>query len=147
MLVTPRNKSVFICLIGFLYLTSPFVEGYRLYNDLLAGAYDPHRDSFGLPMTLFLIAWFAGLPFIIGFMVWAWFRYSPGASLFGFNPERFGWSVLWTLIFGYLFFDTLLITVINIDTFYPAEIFQNLLVAYMFLVIRAIFVFQGLNAK
>lgn len=142
MFTTPRDKSVFVCLISLLYLTSPIVEFNRLYSDFLRGAFPPDRDSIGVPIELFLIVWLAGIPLVLGFTVWAALRYLPKVSLLGFNRESFAWSAIWTLIFGYFTLDTLLVTLLNISGGYLFETIQGLLLTYLFLVIRATIVFQ-----
>src|SRR5215210_3899380 len=129
-LKTPKEGLSFLMLTFFVYVTAPFFEWLNLQNDLATGKLPTNADSIGLGFAFFLVSWILFAPFVLGFTVWIVQEYPAQISLFGFNRKRPLWSLIWTLIFAFLIFDTLVLALKNLAENWVAGAMQNLLLIY-----------------
>jgi len=141
-LKTPKDSLTFLMLTFFVYVTAPIFEWLNLQDLLTSGKLPPNADSIGLGFAFFLFSWVLGLPFVLAFTYWVLWKYPPRVSLFGFNSARLIWSLIWTVIFGFLIYDCMKFVFLNYTDNYFAGVLENLLLAYFFMVIRASIVFR-----
>jgi hypothetical protein len=142
MLKIPKSKTSVLTLTFIIFITAPFINAYGLYRDLVNGEFSPEADAIAIPIVGFFVFWLLFAPFVWAFIVWAVWKYPPGASLFGFNREQPLLSFAWSAIFAFLFFTALISTVQSLFNQHFIESIQAFSAAYLALVFRAAIVFS-----
>jgi hypothetical protein len=136
------NELNFVMLTLFVYVSTPFVEAYNLYNSLLNGDFPSDADSIGIPIFGIFIICILLAPFILTFIIWALWKSPTTISLFGFNRKRPMWSFIWSLIFVFPFFIFLFSAIGLLSQFCFVESMHAFLIAFLLLFYRAIVVFR-----
>ncbi len=140
---TPKDSLHIFMLTFLIYITAPIFEWQIIQTNLANGIYAVDADSIGLGLFQFMIAWILFAPLVLGFTIWVLWKYPPQSSLFGFNFRRTIWSFLWTLVFGFLFFNSFALAVRNLSELFLIGAIQNLLLGYLFLLFRASIIFRN----
>lgn len=140
---TPKDGIHILMLTFLLYITAPMFEWQILQTNLANNNYPVDADSIGLGLFQFIFALILFAPFVLGFTIWVLWKYPPQCPLFGFNFGRSVWSFFWTLVFGFLFFNSFALAIINFSEVFIVGAIQNLLLGYLFLLFRASIIFRS----
>lgn len=139
---TPKDGLNFLMLTFFVYITAPIFKWFSLENDLANEKFSVNADSIGLGLVQFTFALILFAPFVSAFVGWVLWKYPLEVSLFGFNCQRLLWSFVWTLVFGFLFFDSLAFGLIGLAKGNFSSAIENLIIGYLCLVFRASIIFR-----
>jgi hypothetical protein len=85
------------------FLASPFVVTFHYHTRWQRGDYPVNADSIGLPIIGYLIL---VLPVFLVLLCVGIRRFKGQVSLFSWNTQRWGWSLIWTLVFVFLSYQS-----------------------------------------
>lgn len=140
---TPKDSLHIFMLTFLIYITAPIFEWQILQTNLANNIYAVDADSIGLGLFQFVGGWILFAPLVLGFTIWVLWKYPSQCSLFGFNFKRIIWSFFWTLVFGFLFFNSFALAIINLSEVFIIGAIQNLLLGYLFLLFRTSIIFRN----
>jgi hypothetical protein len=142
MLKTPKNARDLTLLLFLLYATLPLFELRRIdaFWASLSGAM---VEELGIFIILGAgLFWIWGWIALLGFCYWSKLNYLPAASIFAFDRERMFRSVIYSVIFGYFFFNEAFFALDSVFHLNFLMAAQAAGLAYALLCIRTLIVFK-----
>jgi hypothetical protein len=143
MFQTPKQRITLVTVAVLLYLSDPLIEWHYLKMDLDRGAFPVNQDSIIIGLYRFVLGWLILSP-LYAALLWFSMRKYPGKKpLFGFNSDRFYWSLIWSFAFALPVFYEVFSAAQRLHGEYPLEVISSLVFAYLLLCFRTSIVYRA----